>query len=239
VNGKIRGPQSGAKTIQPLPPHTTTLGYGHPGYISNTPPPLATQPTQYQSYAGRVPTPQPTPYQSYASLVLPTPYSHHASFTYGNQSQSSSMGTSVRGIKTRNSISRKDLHWKGETTGFATYKSRLFGIMQQNGTSYLGNGDFLNEYIAKGHHIHSGTFWDRFGITAQQCMNDISWLMGVLSTTIDDPDMMPELNSAKGDGVIALANLISVYSNNGETEQDTRWNVRDEINTTFDPSQFQ
>jgi len=60
--------------------------------------------------------------------------------------------------------------------------------------------------------------------------------MGVLSTTIDDPDMMPELNSAKGDGVIALANLISVYSNNGETEQDTRWNVRDEINTTFDPS---
>jgi hypothetical protein len=70
------------------------------------------------------------------------------------------MGTSVRGIKTQNSITRKDLHWKGETTGFSTYKSRLFGIMQQNGTSYLGNGDFLNEYIANRHHIHSGTFWD-------------------------------------------------------------------------------
>jgi hypothetical protein len=86
------------------------------------------------------------------------------------------------------------------------------------------------------HHIHSGTFWDRFGITAQQCMHDISWLMGVLSTTIDDPDTIPELNSAKGDSVIALADLISVYSNNGETEQDTRWNVRDEINKTYDPS---
>jgi hypothetical protein len=108
--------------------------------------------------------------------------------------------------------------------------------MQQNGTSYLGNGDFLNEYITNRHHIHSGTFWDRFRITVQQCMHDISWLMGVLSTTIDDPDTIPELNSAKGDGVIALANLISVYSNDGETEQDTRWNVRDEINTTFDPS---
>jgi hypothetical protein len=60
--------------------------------------------------------------------------------------------------------------------------------------------------------------------------------MGVVSTTIDDPDTIPELNSAKGDGVIALANLISVYSNNGETEQDTRWNVRDEINKTYDPS---
>jgi hypothetical protein len=48
--------------------------------------------------------------------------------------------------------------------------------------------------------------------------------------------MMPELNSAKGDGVIALANLNLVYSNNGETELDTRWNVCDEINTTFDPS---
>jgi hypothetical protein len=83
----MRGPQSSAKTIQPLPPHTTTLGYGHPGNISNTPPPLATQPTLYQSYSGRVPTPQPTPYQSYASFVPPTPYSHHASFAYGNQSK--------------------------------------------------------------------------------------------------------------------------------------------------------
>jgi hypothetical protein len=108
--------------------------------------------------------------------------------------------------------------------------------MQQNGTSYLRNGDFLNEYMTNKHHIHSGTFWDRFGITAQQCMHDISWLMRVLSTTIDDPDTIPELNSAKGDGVIALANIISVYSNNGEIEQDTRWNVCDEINTTFDPS---
>jgi hypothetical protein len=67
-------------------------------------------------------------------------------------------------------------------------------------------------------------------------MHDISWLMGVLSTTINDPDTIPELNSAKGDGVIALANLVSVYSNNGETEQDTRRNVRDEINKTYDPS---
>jgi hypothetical protein len=126
------------------------------------------------------------------------------------------MGTSVRGIKSRNSITQKDLHWNGETTGFATYENRLFGIMQQNGTSYLGNGDFLNEYTTNRYHIHSGTFWDRFGITAQQCMHDISWLIGVLSTTIDDPDTIPELNSAKGDGVVALANLISVYSNNGE-----------------------
>jgi hypothetical protein len=108
--------------------------------------------------------------------------------------------------------------------------------MQQNGTSYLGNVDFLNEYMTNKHHIRSGTFWDRFGITAQQCMHDISWLMGVLSTTIDEPDTIPELNSAKGDGVIALANLITVYSNNGETEQDTRWNVCDEMNKTYDPS---
>jgi hypothetical protein len=123
----MEGPKSSAKTISPLPPHTTTLGYGHPGYSSNPPPPL---------------TPQPTSYQSYVNLVPPTLYSRHASYAYGNQSQSSSMGTSVRGIKTRNSITRKDLHWKGETTGFTTYKNRLFGIMQQNGTSYLGNGDF-------------------------------------------------------------------------------------------------
>jgi hypothetical protein len=151
VKGKRKGPKSSAKTTSPLPPHTTTLGYGHPGYISHPPPPL---------------TPQPTLYQSYVNLVPPTPYSHHASYAYGNQSQSSSKGTSVRGIKTRNSITRKDLHWKGETTGYTTYKNRLFGIMQQNGTSYLGNGDFLNEYMTNRYHIHSGTFWDRFGITA-------------------------------------------------------------------------
>jgi hypothetical protein len=90
--------------------------------------------------------------------------------------------------------------------------------MQQNGTSYLGNDDFFNEYMTNKHHIHSGTFWDQFGITAQQCMYDISWLMRVLSTTIDDPDTIPEQNSAKGDGVIALTNLISVYSNSGEAE---------------------
>jgi hypothetical protein len=216
----MKGSKLSAKTILPLHPHTTTLGYGHPGYSSNLPPPL---------------TPQPTLYQSYVNLVSPTPYSHHASYAYGNQSQSSSIGTSVRGIKTWNSITRKDLHWKGETTGFTTYKNRLFGIMQQNGTSYLGNGNFLNEYMTNKYQIHSGTFWDRFRITAQQCMHDISWLMGVLSTIIDDPVTIPELNSAKGEGVIALANLISVYSNNGETEQDTRWNVRDEINKTYDP----
>jgi hypothetical protein len=92
VKGIMKGPKSSAKTISPLPPHTTTLGYRHPGYSSNPPPPLM---------------PQPTSYQSYVNLVPPTPYSHHASYAYGNQSQSSSMGTSVAGIKTWNSITRK------------------------------------------------------------------------------------------------------------------------------------
>jgi hypothetical protein len=85
LKGIMKGPKSSAKTISPLPPHTTTLGYGHPGYNSNPPP-------------------QPTSYQSYVNLVPPTPYSDHASYAYGNKSQSSSMETSVRGIKTRNSI---------------------------------------------------------------------------------------------------------------------------------------
>jgi hypothetical protein len=35
--------------------------------------------------------------------------------------------------------------------------------------------------------------------------------------------------------MIALATLAAVYSNNGETEQDTRWNIRDQINKEFDP----
>jgi hypothetical protein len=108
--------------------------------------------------------------------------------------------------------------------------------MQQNGTSYLGNFNFLNEYMSNPSHIHCETFWDRFGITAQQCMADISWLNGVLTMTIDDPDNIPELNSASGDGVIALANLAAVYSNNGKTEQDTRWNIRDQIKKEYDPS---
>jgi hypothetical protein len=33
-----------------------------------------------------------------------------------------------------------------------------------------------------------------------------------------------------------IANLAAVYSNNGETEQDTKWNIRDQINKEFDPS---
>jgi hypothetical protein len=69
VKGIMKGPQSSAKTISPLPPHTTTLGYEHPGYSSNPPPPL---------------TPQPTSYQSYVNLVPPTPYSHHALYAYRN-----------------------------------------------------------------------------------------------------------------------------------------------------------
>jgi hypothetical protein len=124
-------------------PHTSTCGYGHPGYSSNPSPP-----------------PQPTPLASYMSVVPPTPYSHHASFAYTNQSQATSMGTALRGIKTRNSISRKDLHWNGDPSTFETYKNRLFGIMQQNGTCYLGNLNFLNEYMTNPSHIHCGTFWD-------------------------------------------------------------------------------
>jgi hypothetical protein len=205
--------------VADMPPHTSTRGYGHPVYSSNLAPPS-----------------QPTPPASYMNIVPSTPYSHHASFAYTNQSQATSMGTALRGIKTRNSVSRKDLHWNGNPSTFETYKDRLFGIMQQNGTSYLGNVNFLNEYMTNPSHIHSGTFWDRFGITAQQCMADISWLNGVLTTTIDDPDNIPELNSASGDGVIALANLAAVYSNNGATEQDTRWNIHDQINKEFDPS---
>jgi hypothetical protein len=205
--------------VAAMPPHTSTCGYGHPGYSSNP-----------------APSPQPTPPASYMNVVPPTPYSHHASFAYTNQSQAASMETALRGIKTRNSISRKDLHWNGTPLTFETYKNRLFGIMQQNGTCYLGNVNFLNKYMTNPSHIHCGTFWDRFGITAQECMADISWLNGVLTTTIDDPDNIPELNSASGDGVIALANLAAVYSNNGETEQDARWNIRDQINKEFDPS---
>jgi hypothetical protein len=143
--------------VADMPPHTSKNGYGHPGYSSN-------------------PAPQsnPTPQASYMNIVPPTPYSHHALFVYTNRSQATSMGTALRGIKTRNSFSRKDLHWNGDPSTFESYKNRLFGIMQQNGTSYIGNVNFLNEYMTNPSHIHYGTFWDRFGITAQQCMADIS-----------------------------------------------------------------
>jgi hypothetical protein len=61
--------------------------------------------------------------------------------------------------------------------------------------------------------------------------------MGVLIATIDDPDTIPELNSAIREGsIIALANLASIYSNNGETEHDTRWSIHYEINKAYDPS---
>jgi hypothetical protein len=205
--------------VHPLNATQTGYGYAHPGYSSNPPPP-----------------PPPTPPASYMHMVPPTPYSHHPSFAYGNQSQATSLGTSIRGIKIRNSVSRKDLHWNGEVATFEAYKNRIFGIMQQNGTAYLGNGKFLTEYMLNQNHIHSGVFWDRFGITVQQCMSDISWLNGVLTTSIDNPENIPELNSANGDGVIALANLAAVYSNNGETEQETRWKIRDEIQKIFNPS---
>jgi hypothetical protein len=76
--------------VTDMPPHTSTRGYGHPGYSSNP-----------------LPSPQPTPPASYMNVVPPTPYSHHASFAYANQPQATSMGTALRGIKTRNSISRK------------------------------------------------------------------------------------------------------------------------------------
>jgi hypothetical protein len=74
--------------VNAMPPHTSTRGYGHPGYSSN---PLL--------------SPQPIPPASYMNVAPPTPYSHHASFAYANQSQATSMGTALRGIKTRNSIS--------------------------------------------------------------------------------------------------------------------------------------
>jgi hypothetical protein len=60
--------------VADMPPPTSTRGYGHPGYSSNPPPPT-----------------QPTPLASYMNVVPPTPYSHHASFAYMNQSQATSI----------------------------------------------------------------------------------------------------------------------------------------------------
>jgi hypothetical protein len=71
--------------VAAMPPHTSTRGYGHPGYSSNP-----------------MPSQQPTPLASYMNVAPPTPYSHHASFAYANQSQATYMGTALRGIKTRN-----------------------------------------------------------------------------------------------------------------------------------------
>lgn len=107
----MKEPKTSATAIPPLPPHTTTYGYGHPGYSSNPPPP----------------TPMPNPYHSYEYLVPPTPYSDNDSFVYGNQSQASSMGTALKGIKFRNSITRKDLHWTGDIECFSAYQNQLFG----------------------------------------------------------------------------------------------------------------
>ena len=195
-------------------PHTSNGGYGYP-------------------------TPQQNHPNNVRAYNMPeTPYSHAAAAAYQDQSQETSMGTSVRGIKYRSSISRKDLHWNGNKETFETYKTRLFGIMLQNGTSYLIDENFVNEYQLNKHHIHSGTFWDRFGITAQQCMFDISWLSGVLTTTIDDPENIPEITSARGDGVYAVVNLLAAFVNGGDTEQETKWKLRDEINKKFYPSKM-
>ncbi|OEU17110.1 hypothetical protein FRACYDRAFT_237518 [Fragilariopsis cylindrus CCMP1102] len=195
-------------------PHTSNGGYGYP-------------------------TPQQNHPNNVRAYNMPeTPYSHAAAAAYQDQSQETSMGTSVRGIKYRSSISRKDLHWNGNKETFETYKTRLFGIMLQNGTSYLIDENFVNEYQLNKHHIYSGTFWDRYGITAQQCMFDISWLSGVLTTTIDDPENIPEITSARGDGVHAVVNLLAAFVNGGDTEQETKWKLRDEINKKFYPSKM-
>jgi hypothetical protein len=74
--------------VTAVPSYTSTRGYGHPGYCSNP-----------------LPSPQPTPPASYMNVVPPTPYLHHASFAYANQSQATSMGTALRGIKIINSAS--------------------------------------------------------------------------------------------------------------------------------------
>ena len=214
-------------------PHTTTTnatngGYGPPGY---GPPGYRPLPPPRQATQARHASPAPL-----MNLVPPTPYAHNNSLAYENQSEATSLGTSVRGIKYRSSVTRRDLNWKGDAASFHKYLSKLFGIMQQNGTHYLGNGDFLTQYLQGSEYLSCGIFWDQFGIRAQQAMADNSWLMGVFMVTIDDADNIPELTSARGDGVIALVNLMRVYSNNGESDQDTRWKVHDEINRIYNPS---
>jgi hypothetical protein len=57
--------------VADMPPHTSTRGYGHPGYSSNPAPAPA-------------PPPPTTPPASYMNVVQPTPYSHHALFAYTN-----------------------------------------------------------------------------------------------------------------------------------------------------------
>jgi hypothetical protein len=91
VHAVVNMPQAAViPPVAAMPPHTSTRGYGHPGSSSNP-----------------LPSPQPTPPASYMNVVPPTPYSHHASFVYTNQSQATSIGIALRGTKTRNSISRK------------------------------------------------------------------------------------------------------------------------------------
>ena len=71
---------------------------------------------------------------------------------------------------------------------------------------------FLHTYINQHQCIDPGHFIEICDSSPHQLLTDVNWLMGVLQAIIHNP-LDPALYSAAGDGILALENLIDIYSN--------------------------
>ena len=84
-------------------------------------------------------------------------------------------------------------------------------------------------------YLESEECYDAHGHSPQQIKADISWLYGVLLTTLNDADI-PAVTPANGDGIFALDNLKNEFANAGLGAQQLEWKIEDELNNSYDPS---
>jgi len=78
---------------------------------------------------------------------------------------------------------------------------------------------FVHAYVQDPNFIYTDFCLQEYGIPHQQIQHDVSWLWGVLQTTILNPNL-PEFLAASSDGVLALHYLSQAYTNSGETAEE-------------------
>ena len=179
-------------------------------------------------------TPAPPTNPAYHSAP-PTPYTNTSNAMAHDVGSMQSGRYALAKIVTRSAVSRKDIFWNCNPITFDAFKNRLIGVLQQRGVAYLFHQPFVHEYLTNNTYIDSEDCFTQYGLLPTQIRGDIVWLMGVLQTIVENPEL-PCIFSAEGDGLIALENMFIEYSNAGETPLVVRWTLEDDIAKQYDPT---
>jgi len=143
-------------------------------------------------------------------------------------------------IKRRGLVSRKDAQWDGtsgldgNTGKFDRYVAYLSSTMSQHNTIYLMNTEFIRSVLTISNFIWTSECRYRWGLPAEQIVSDLEWFMGVLETTISNPELPDLLKySESRNSVLAFYETNIKYGKQGQDPDDLSNNLHQAFMTSF------